>query len=142
MYFLQAGCIEVYIHSEGREFLLERLFRGSVINHNTFFQTHYAGEVYLRFTETSILKELTLQRMNELCEANKSLLKAFQYYKLKYFGIQQPLDYIMRLPRHIMVSLVFEEIENYQSDCNDKDLSPNISSSDIFVQGTKQYTCL
>jgi CRP-like cAMP-binding protein len=35
--FLQSGVIEVYTILEGQEFILERLFRGSVINYRTFF---------------------------------------------------------------------------------------------------------
>lgn len=37
LYFLQSGIIEVYTKFEGKEFVLERLFRGSVINYRTFF---------------------------------------------------------------------------------------------------------
>lgn len=67
MYFLQKGCIEVFTYSEGREFVLERLYRGSVINYHTFFQEDYAGEVHFRFAQHSILKELELTKINELC---------------------------------------------------------------------------
>ena len=37
LYLLQKGVIEVYTISEGREFILDRLYRGSVVGHITFF---------------------------------------------------------------------------------------------------------
>jgi CRP-like cAMP-binding protein len=68
LYFLQKGCIEVFTYDEGGEFVIERLFRGSVLNYHTFFQEDHNSEVYLRFARNSILKELELSRMLELCE--------------------------------------------------------------------------
>lgn len=107
MYFLQSGSIEVFTYSEGREFVLERLFRGSVINYHTFFQEEYAGEVHLRFAQSSVLKELSLERMNELCSMFPKLKKAFDSFKLSTFksNKQLPLDYIMVLPPNVSQNL-------------------------------------
>lgn len=107
LYFLQKGCIEVFTFSEGREFVLERLYRGSVINYHTFFQEDYAGEVFLRFSTSSVLKELSLTSMNELCGMFPKLKKAFESFKLSTFkaGKQLPLDYIMVLPQLVMANL-------------------------------------
>ena len=37
LFVLQRGIIEVYTENEGKEFVLERLYRGSIINYRTFF---------------------------------------------------------------------------------------------------------
>lgn len=37
LYFLQNGIIEVYTEFEKKEFVIERLFKGSIINYRTFF---------------------------------------------------------------------------------------------------------
>ena len=41
LYFLQNGIIEVYTVFENKEFVLERLFRGSIINYRTFFMEEH-----------------------------------------------------------------------------------------------------
>jgi len=37
MYFIQKGILDVYQNFETHEFIIEKLFRGSVINFRTFF---------------------------------------------------------------------------------------------------------
>lgn len=36
MFFIESGCVELYTLLDGEEFILERLYRGSVLNHNAF----------------------------------------------------------------------------------------------------------
>lgn len=58
----------MYTITEGKDFVLERLYRGSVLNYHTFFQEQYNGELYMRFATQSILKSLTLKRMEQIAK--------------------------------------------------------------------------
>lgn len=103
LYFLQSGIIEVYTQFEGKEFVIERLFRGSIINYRTFFMEDRAI-CELRFAANSILKALKKERMEEICaKYPRSLGKTFSHYKLKIIKEQKsiPLDYVMVLPSRI-----------------------------------------
>jgi len=100
LYFLQSGCIEVFTKFEGKEFVIERLFRGSIINYRTFFM-EYKAVCEMRFAEASVLKALHKDKFEQICEAYpKTLGKNFNSYKLKIVKEQKtiPLDYIMVLP--------------------------------------------
>ena len=59
LYFLESGIIEVYTVFEEREFVIERLFKGSIINYRAFFMEE-KGAVNLRFGVASVLKALSL----------------------------------------------------------------------------------
>ena len=103
LYFLQSGIIEVYTQFEGKEFVIERLFRGSIINYRTFFMEDRAI-CELRFAANSILKALKKERMEEICaKYPRTLGKTFSHYKLKIIKEQRsiPLDYVMVLPNRI-----------------------------------------
>ena len=84
------------------EFIIEKLFRGSVINFRTFFLEEY-GEVYYRFGRKSFLFSLSYEALCEILPNHKELRKQFITFKQKTM-IQNksfPLDYIMKLPRHL-----------------------------------------
>ena len=103
LYFLQSGIIEVYTEFEGKEFVIERLFRGSIINYRTFFMEEH-GVCFLRFATASILKALHKDKMEAIClKYPKMLGKTFSQYKLKIIKEQKaiPLDYVMVLPKKI-----------------------------------------
>ena len=63
LYFLQSGMIEVYTEFEKKEFVIERLFKGSIVNYRTFFMEE-RGTVSLRFAAPSVLKVLSKEKMN------------------------------------------------------------------------------
>ena len=103
LYFLQSGIIEVYTEFEEKEFVIERLFRGSIINYRTFFMEEN-GICNLRFAANSILKALHKDRMDEICRKYPRMLgKTFGQYKLKIIKESKsiPLDYVMVLPSKI-----------------------------------------
>jgi len=102
LYFLQSGIIEVYTEFESKEFVIERLFRGSIINYRTFFMEEN-GIVNLRFAAPSVLKALHKDRMEEICKKYPKMGKTFNQYKLKIIKEQKavPLDYVMALPSKI-----------------------------------------
>ena len=66
LYFLESGIIEVYTVFEEREFVIERLFKGSIINYRTFFMEE-KGAVNLRFGVASVLKALSKEKMDAIC---------------------------------------------------------------------------
>lgn len=65
LYFLQSGLIEVYTEFEKKEFVIERLFKGSIINYRTFFMEE-RGSVSLRFANPSVLKVLSKDKMQTI----------------------------------------------------------------------------
>ena len=107
LYFLQSGMIEVYTEFEGKEFVIERLFKGSIINYRTFFMQE-SGSVSLRFAAPSVLKVLSKERMTAIASKHKSLDNIFNKYKLKIIkdGKNIPLDYVMALPKKITDQLI------------------------------------
>jgi len=87
---------------ENKEFVLERLFRGSIINYRTFFMEEH-GQVFLRFSTQSVMQELPYNQMMKICSKYPDLNKIFNRYKLQIIKDSKPipLDYIMVLPKRI-----------------------------------------
>jgi len=65
LYFLQSGIIEVTTEFEKKEFIIERLFKGSIINYRTFFMEEN-GTVNLKFANSSVLKVLSKKKMEQI----------------------------------------------------------------------------
>lgn len=86
----------------GQEFILEKLFRGSIINYRTFFMED-DGKVYYRFGRNSICSVLPYDKMLEILPKYDKLKRKFVAFKLKtiQMGKPFPLDYIMNLPKHL-----------------------------------------
>ena len=63
--FIEYGIIALFTTFEGNEFEVERLNRGSVINHNAFFMQDQMYVDVKALTEVKIL-ELTITKMNEI----------------------------------------------------------------------------
>jgi CRP-like cAMP-binding protein len=94
--------IEVYTEFEKKEFVIERLFKGSIVNYRTFFMEE-RGSVNLRFAAPSVLKVLSKEKMNMIIEKHPQLGTVFNKYKLKIIKDSKaiPLDYVMALPKKI-----------------------------------------
>ena len=107
LYFLQSGIIEVYTEFEKKEFVIERLFKGSIVNYRTFFMPQ-DGMVNLRFAAPSVLKVLSKEKMDQIAARNPGLNTIFTKYKLKIIKDQSaiPLDYVMTLPKKITDQLI------------------------------------
>lgn len=86
----------------GQEFILEKLFRGSIINYRTFFMEDH-GRVYYRFGKTSICAVLDVEKIEKLLPKHQELKRKFTKFKQKTIleDKQFPLDYIMSLPNHL-----------------------------------------
>ena len=107
LYFLQSGMIEVYTEFEKKEFVIERLFKGSIVNYRTFFMEE-RGTVSLRFAAPSVLKVLSKEKMASIIEKHPPLGLIFNKYKLKIVKESKaiPLDYVMALPKKITDQLI------------------------------------
>jgi hypothetical protein len=83
--------------------VLEKLFRGSIINYRTFFMED-DGKVYYRFGKNSICFVLSIDTLNEILPRHQALEKKFRQYKIKTISEIKPfpLDYIMNLPKHLI----------------------------------------
>lgn len=100
------GVIEIYTMLEndenGQEFVLEKLFRGSIINYRTFFMED-DGKVYYRFGRNSICAVLDYDKLMGIVVKHPGLKRKFLAYKNKTIVADKvyPLDYIMSLPQHL-----------------------------------------
>ena len=99
--------IEVYTEFEKKEFVIERLFKGSIVNYRTFFMEE-RGTVSLRFAAPSVLKVLSKEKMTSIIEKHPQLGLIFNKYKLKIVKESKaiPLDYVMALPKKITDQLI------------------------------------
>lgn len=91
---------------EGQEFVLERLFRGSVINYRTFFMEQSAI-TNMRFATNSTMLQLPYVTMQKILKRNYHLEKSFSTYRIKLLklGKAVPLDFIIELPRNVQAVL-------------------------------------
>lgn len=91
---------------------MERLFRGSVINPNTFFQEDYISGCQMREapgtgSNTTVL-EFPYDKMEELCEKYPCMKEALNKYRLQCakWRLIIPLDYIAVHPQEVVNKLV------------------------------------
>lgn len=103
LFFLVDGVIEIYTTIEDAdEFVIERLFRGSVINYRTFCMPD-DGKVFYRFGRNSICATLHFDKFEEIYMKHPSLKKKFTKFRRSIITEDKPfpLDYIMNLPKHL-----------------------------------------
>ena len=64
---IQSGCCEVFTQFEGNEFIIDRLYPGSVINHRALIMEDkaYASIRCTEFTKTLMLNKETIEDMQE-----------------------------------------------------------------------------
>ena len=65
MIFIEEGCLEVYTSFEANEFVIEKLYRGSAINHRAFFMKD-SMYVNIRCAKEAKVLELSLESMKEV----------------------------------------------------------------------------
>lgn len=109
---MQDGVIEIYTETENEfEFVLEKLFRGSIVNYRTFFMEE-DGKVFYRFGRNSILYVLSIDVFEEILPRHKDLQRKFNNFKKNTLLKDKPypLDYIMNMPKHLISkNLALEE---------------------------------
>jgi uncharacterized protein YrzB (UPF0473 family) len=99
MYIILNGMVELFTHFEEHPFVLERLWRGSVINYRTFFQ-EYETQVATRCKTKTILLSLSYEKMLDLTKHYEKMENNFLKFQKQIFKENKsyPLDYIMNLP--------------------------------------------
>ena len=103
LFFLQDGVIEIYTKTdEGHDFVLEKLFRGSIINYRVFFLKE-ESKVYYKFGRNSIVSILPIDIMNDIYPRHPILKKQFLNFQKSTIAQEKTfiLDYIMNLPKHL-----------------------------------------
>lgn len=101
VFFIENGVVETYTTFEGNEFVLEQLYRGSVINHQAFFMQD-CMYVDVRCQKDVKVLELTFDKLEDIKKRyakhgfNKKVLSFHQ--KILRQEKKYPLDYIMQVP--------------------------------------------
>ena len=87
--------------------MLERLFRGSVINYKSIFRRVEKFQVNLRFVSEAVVKILDWNDIVDLC-LKPSLKKAIDKFEIKVNRIDSPcpLDYMLFLPKKVYRELI------------------------------------
>ena len=67
IYILEHGIAEIYLNINGKDVVLERLFRGSVINYKSIFRRTERFQVNLRFVSEAVVKILDWNDIVDLC---------------------------------------------------------------------------
>ena len=106
IYILEHGIAEIYLTINGKDIVLERLFRGSVINYKSIFQKNVKFQVNLRFVSDAVVKILEWRDLEELRKL-KTLDKEIKKFEIKVNRIKSgPLDYILSLPKKVYRELI------------------------------------
>lgn len=98
--FIMDGVVELYTAFEDQtEFVLERLYGGSVLNYRTFFMEDLQAIYGRCATQTSLL-EITITRFNQVMQPHDELKRRFLSYQFQVLKKQKtyPLDYILEMP--------------------------------------------
>lgn len=104
------GIVEFYTHFEGAEFVLERLYPGSIYNFRTFFMEDLMT-VNARCQTNVTLFELnkgTIEGIMNKHEDFKRKMLSYQNQILK-FGRAYPLDYLVSVPKEFQGDKIYSE---------------------------------
>ena len=75
IYIVEQGIIEVYVVIGGKQQVLERLFRGSIINFKNIFRKT-KSQVYMRFAVESVVKSLSKENIEKIRKMDKIIDRA------------------------------------------------------------------
>ena len=107
IYILEHGIAEIYLNVNGKDVVLERLFRGSVINFKSIFLKQQKFQVNLRFISEAVIKILDLESLDYL-RTKPFIDKEIKKFDIKVSRIKSPcpLDYILSLPKKVYRELI------------------------------------
>ena len=88
--------------------MIEKLPRGSLLNHRSFFLEEQA-QVYARAAKTSIILEMSMLELNSLLPQSELLEKKFLSFQMKIFssGKTFPVDYYQHVPMKYVIDPLF-----------------------------------
>ena len=115
IYIIEHGIAEIYLTINGKDVVLERLFRGSVINYKSIFQKGLMKfQVNLRFVSDAVVKILDYDDLEEL-RKKPALERPIKKFEVKMSKIKPgPLDYILFLPKKVYNELLHRTREKLQ----------------------------
>ena len=106
IYIVEQGIIEVYMIIGSKQVVIERLFRGSIINFKNIFRKTQS-KVYMRFAVESVVKSISIYKITEIRQRDKIINRAIEKFELKAAKIPiAPLDYILVLPKKVYMILI------------------------------------
>ena len=79
LYLLMNGVLEFVTYFDGNEFVLERVYGGSIINYRNFFMDDEA-QVYCRVLRTSFVCEIHVSEVNVIKDLHPDFEKKFVSY--------------------------------------------------------------
>lgn len=101
---IEVGVVEIYTFFEGRKFILERLFRGSVINYRNLFLDDEPVQVYAECLTPSYILEIEETNLVSIVNQNHQVQKKLLTYQneLLKTNLVYALDYVVIIPRDLM----------------------------------------
>lgn len=104
------GTLEFYTHFEKVEFILERLYPGSIFNFRTFFMEDLMY-VNARCQTNVTLLEISNAKMQEIMEKHDDVRRKMLSYQnqILKFGVSFPLDYLVNVPKEFQRDKIFSE---------------------------------
>ena len=110
IYILEQGIVEVFLTVNGKDIVLERLFRGSVINYKNIFSQDgddHKSKVNMRIAQEAVIKLLSKKDIEIIRGKNKELNRAIEKFEVKITRLPAcPLDYIVMLPKKVYNKLI------------------------------------
>jgi len=99
MYFVESGVLEIYTILEGNEFVLDRLYKGSCLNHRSFLQED-SMYVYVRCARSVSLLYISTNQLDQIKTQHPDFEKKYLSFQNSVLrsGKSFPLDYIVNMP--------------------------------------------
>jgi hypothetical protein len=96
MYIVKNGVLEIYVSVDHVTMCVERLYRGSIMNHRAFLVGD-RSDIKAKCAQTQTLFFLTFDQMKKLCMKNSKLDQEILKIKNSCQGKENPyfIDYIM-----------------------------------------------
>lgn len=104
------GIVEIYTYFEGSEFVLERLYPGSIFNFRTFFMDDLTY-VNARCRDQVTLLEVSKETIEDLMSKHSDFCRKMLSYqnKILKFSKIYPLDYLVNVPKEYQKEKIYSE---------------------------------
>ncbi|CDW81634.1 UNKNOWN [Stylonychia lemnae] len=101
---IEVGIVEIYNYFEGKKFVLERLFKGSVINYRNLFLDDEPMQVYAECLTLCYILEIEEDNLVSIVNQDQKTQKRLLTYQneLLKTNLVYALDYVVIIPASIM----------------------------------------
>lgn len=99
MFYIQSGVVEIFDFFDGNEFVMERLYQGSIVNFSQFFMQDF-NQVYVRCHTYCVLGVIDEHCYSQLLEQNPEFQKSSNIYqnRILTLGNRRLIDCIHYFP--------------------------------------------